>query len=103
MRDKYVNDKGEVMHWDDSYTDLDIELEMIRRGHNTFDHMMSARSILWPKRYRHRWTDMMYKHTIENIVTILMGPGSSQKSSFAAEYSLIRYWANPNDTLILVS
>lgn len=93
--------------FDASFNPLEIELWMIRNGKRNysqlFEHYMEARRLLWPERYRHRWTDIMYKATIENIVTILMGPGSSQKSSFAAEFSLISYWAKPDNTLILVS
>lgn len=94
--------------------DLSIELYFIskggyaiidnrRFGQGLFHHMMEARGYLWPKRYRHRWTDLIYKNVLENIVTVLMGPGSSQKTSHASEIALIRYWARPHDSLCLVS
>lgn len=92
--------------WDDSYDDLAIELEMITRGGGDlglFEHFMRARTLAWPDRYRHRWTELIYNEIISNIVTILMGPGSSQKTSHASEYILLDYWAHSQNTLALVS
>lgn len=93
---------------------LKIELACIRMGGQwktgnrqcglgLEEHFMRARELVWPDRYRHRWTDMIYHEIIKNIVTILMGCGSSQKTSHASEYCLLDYWANPNNTLVLVS
>lgn len=45
----------------------------------------------------------MYSEIIRNIVTILMGAGSSQKTSHAAEYCLLDYWSSPQNTLVLIS
>lgn len=93
--------------FDGAVSDLEIELWMIENGKLTndqmFDHMLKARTLLWPRRYRHRWTDLIYRNVIDNVVTILMGPGSSQKTSHACEIALIRYWARPHDSLCLVS
>lgn len=95
------------LEFEPGYSPLEIELWMIGKGRRNhaqlFEHFMEARRLLWPNRYRHRWTDLLYKSAIENIVTILMGPGSSQKSGFLAEFSLISYWSRPHNTLILVS
>lgn len=101
--------------WRADGDDLAIELEAIALGGRwkngrgqdcgigLFDHMMNARKLLWPKRYRHRWTDLMYHNFIENDTTILMGAASSQKTSHASEYSLIRYWSSPENTLVILS
>lgn len=99
--------------WDD-HDDLQIEMDMIRRGGywtvegqqcglGLFEHFMRARELVWPDRYRHRWTDLIYNSILDNIVTILMGSGSSQKTSHAAEFVLLDYWANYQNTLVIVS
>ncbi len=102
------------LSWPAEDTDMAIELCMIgfggyqtfegtKRGLGLFEHFMRARELAWPERYRHRWTDLIYHEIIQNIVTILMGSGSSQKTSHAAEYCLLDYWAHPNNTLVLIS
>lgn len=100
--------------WPDGWSHLDIEFEAIRRGGKwtiggqecglgLFEHLMSARRLLWPRRYRHKWTDLLYQNFIENDITIMMGSASSQKTSHAAEYVLINYWARPFDTLAMLT
>lgn len=103
--------------WDEDYKDypLRLELECIRLGGTwknkagedcglgMFEHMMNARALMWPKRYRHRWTDLLYHNFIENDITILMGCASSQKTSHAVEYVLIRYCSSPMNTLAVLS
>jgi len=101
--------------WDSGYSALEVELECVKRGgrwkgkhgqdcgDGMFEHMMRARALIWPERYRHRWTDLMYENFIANSVTILMGSGSSQKTSHASEYALIRYWSDPENTLVILS
>src|SRR3990167_3610568 len=88
--------------WPELCHDIDIEFEMIRRGgqwktakgtvvgSGLFEHYMNARKLLWPERYRHRWTDLLYHNFIENTVTIMLGCGASQKTSHASEFCLIR-------------
>src|SRR5262245_16450318 len=68
-----------------------------------FDHYMNARKILWPRRYRHRWTETLYNEFIRNDITIMMGAASTGKTSHASEYVLINYWARPDNTLVIVS
>ena len=98
-----------------AYNDLDIEFQMIRHGGQwttkngivyglgLFEHYMRARKLLWPNRYRHRWTDLLYRNFIGNSVTIMLGCGASQKTSHAAEFCMISYWLWPRETLVLVS
>lgn len=99
--------------WDGA-TDLQVELSLIasggyvevagqRLGKGLFHHLMEARRLIWPDRYRHRWTDLMYREFIQNDVTILMGAASTQKTSTAVEYSILNYWASPYDTLVILS
>lgn len=103
------------LHWPNVSCQLEVELWFIaqngqykdERGHThglgLFQHLMNARALCWPTRYRHRWTDLMYREFSKNIVTILMGCGSSQKTSHASEFALLKYWARPHETLVLVS
>lgn len=94
--------------------DLAIELSMINRGGywtiegqrfglGLFEHFMRARELIWPDRYRHRWTDLIYKSLIDNIVIVLMGCGSAGKTATASEYCLIDYWAHSENTLVIVT
>lgn len=94
--------------------DLAIEFWMIRAGGiitvkrqtyglGLFDHFMAARKLVWPERYRHRWTDLIWREILNNQITILMGSASSQKTSHASEFILLDYWASPHNTCALIS
>jgi len=95
--------------------DLEIELAFIanggyftapngaRVGLGMFEHLMNARKLAWPNRYRHRWTDLMYRNFVENDVTVLLGAASTQKTSHACEYVLLNYFARPDNTLVVLS
>lgn len=100
--------------WDSKLSPLEIELECIRWGgqwvkkgvtcgNGMFYHLMEARRMIWPERYRHDWTDLLYSEFVKNDIIVMMGSASSQKTSHASEYVLLKYWASPNDTLIIVS
>lgn len=101
--------------WPDDMSALEIELKCIawggkwkgkegnECGAGLFEHFMAARKLLWPHRYRHRWTELMYQNFIENDLTVLMGCASSQKTSHAVEYCLINYLARPDNTLVVLS
>jgi hypothetical protein len=66
-------------------------------------HYLNARKLIWPDRYCHRWSELIYREIIKNSITILMGAASSQKTSHASEFSLIDYWCYPDETAVLVS
>lgn len=72
-------------------------------GEGLVFHYLAARALLWPKRYRHRWTDLIYEQVLTNQIVIAMGPASSQKTSHFSEIILIAYWAFPETTAVLVS
>lgn len=72
-------------------------------GKGLFHHFMQVRQWLWPNRYRHKWTDLLYQNFIDNEITIMMGSASSQKTSHAAEYVLINYLARPHNTLVILT
>lgn len=102
------------LQWPDGVDPLEIEMQMIREGgqislngliygKGLYYHLMRARSMIWPHRYCHRWTELMYREFIQNDLTVLMGCASSQKTSHAVEYSLVNYWARPENTLVILS
>lgn len=103
------------MDWPAGFDPLKRELYMIQKGGQwtggngkiiglgLMNHYMNARALLWPKRYRHRWTDLIYEHVLANKIVILMGPASSQKTSHLSEIVLISYFAFPETTAVLVS
>lgn len=74
-----------------------------QHGEGLLTHLLAARRICWPERYEHRWTRLMYAEFIQNDITILMGCASSQKTSHAVEFSLLNYWAKPENTLVILS
>lgn len=91
-----------------------IEFEFIRAGGqitrkgNTYGngllwHTLAARRLIWPGRYEHRWTRLMYENFIVNDITVLMGCASSQKTSHAVEFCLLNYWVRPEQTLVILS
>ena len=101
--------------WPSDATELEIELSAIEKGGRwkgksgqecgvgLFEHYMRTRKVMWPRRYRHDWTDLMYHNFIENDLTILAGCPSSQKTSHAVEFALISYLARPENTLVVLS
>jgi hypothetical protein len=101
--------------WNEDDNILDIERTCIAKGGKWIGkngqecglgllaHFKNVRKILWPDRYWHAWTELIFSNYIENIVTILMGPGSSQKTSGASECVYIDWLARPDDTMVLVS
>lgn len=92
-----------------------IEMKMIQKGGRFMDknrhwhgegllyHYLALRKIIWPERYEHRWTRLIYENIIENAGTILMGCASSQKTGHAAEWVLLDYFCFPENTCVLVS
>lgn len=98
------------LKWPETFKDIDIELFMVakggyyrNRGLGLKAHMMNARALLWPERYCHDWTRLLYDEFIKNDFTVMMGAASTQKTSTACEYILIKYFASPNNTLVILS
>ncbi|HEY5039778.1 MAG TPA: hypothetical protein VIJ93_11950, partial [bacterium] len=89
--------------WPDEYQHpLQVELYAIandgywtiggkRYGMGSFHHLMEARKWIWPNRYRHKWTDLLYRNFVENEITIMMGAASTQKTSHGAEFVCLNY------------
>lgn len=103
------------MDWPADFDPLKRELYMIQKGgqwtgangqtigEGLLQHYLNARALMWPKRYRHRWTDLIYEQVLTNKIVILMGPASSQKTSHLSEIVVISYCAFPKTTAVLVS
>ena len=102
------------LRFSDQYSPLQVEFDLIRGGgymtirgqrfgEGLLAHCLAARRMIWPERYEHRWTRLMYEEFIKNDVTVLMGSASSQKTSHAVEFSLLNYWARPHNTLVILS
>lgn len=94
------------LNWAADTDPMDIERGMIVRGggdEGLAFHYLECRKYLWPDRYRHRWTDLIYKEILANEITIFMGAASSQKTSHISEYGLIDYFCYPETTLLIVS
>jgi len=60
-------------------------------------------TLCWPKDDWHRWADLQLKTLAENVITVMIGPADSGKTYFAAKWALIEYWADPENTLVVIS
>lgn len=100
------------LNWDANTTDLDVELCMVRSGGKlqgggnglTF-HYKAAMALLWPELDFHRWSDLAATELTRphHKITSFMGPGSTGKTHEAAKWGLIEYFADPENTCVLVS
>lgn len=100
--------------WPGAASNLEIELSCIRRGGRWRDgkdlcgeglqfHHQQVVELIWPETDSHRWHTLCQKSMCENRITVLMGPGSSGKTHEAAKWALTEYFADPDNTTILVS
>jgi hypothetical protein len=100
------------IEWPNHATPVDIELAMVRNrgivnGHgngHTF-HYKEAVRLLWPELDSHRWSELAAKELTRNghKITSFMGPGSTAKTHEAAKWGLVEYFADPENTCVLVS
>jgi hypothetical protein len=100
--------------WPADTSDLAIEMACIRRGgqwriedrvcgEGLAFHFSAMRKLLWPHLDDHRWNQLCLKEVLEGKILVIMGPGSSGKTHFAAWYSLCDYYVHPDDTCVLIS
>jgi hypothetical protein len=93
---------------------LQIEFNQIRilwkqhlagtdRGDKLLEHYLKARKLIWPDRYSHRWTELLYEEIIKNQICSLIGSASCGKSATMSEFGLVDYWLYPQETAVLVS
>lgn len=96
------------------FHEVEVELAFIKaggfikRGNDTFGnglafHVKSAQRILWPEKKWHRWNDLMNREFCQNKITGVMGPANSAKTHESACHALIRYFAAPECTSVLIS
>jgi hypothetical protein len=72
-------------------------------GEGLFWHKLQAFKLAWPKRYVHRWTELILKESSENIFTVFMGSASSQKTSTVSASYMLDWWADAKNTLFIIS
>lgn len=101
--------------WNPGVTDLDIEMECIRRGGEwkakngktcgagLFQHYRQMQSIIWPKEDHNRWSDLILSEILGNTITVLSGSGDTGKTHGMAKYALCDYWCFPEETLFIIS
>lgn len=104
------------LNWPQGYDDLAIELYAIKRGGSwteagtvcgnglTFHHE-AAQRLLWPEIDSHRWSRLILRELTRpnHKITSLMGAASSGKTHEAAKWVLVEYFADPQNTCVLVS
>ena len=97
--------------WEADTEPLAIEFWCIRQGadhckkngRTLLEHYVNAKRMLWPNLDEHRWATLSLEKMVENKSCVLMGCASSGKTHTGAVFSLITYFASPEDTCILVS
>lgn len=100
------------LEWPSDVTELDIELVMVRerglirgKGNGHTFHYRRAVKLLWPELDSHRWSDLASKELSRpnHKITSFMGPGSTAKTHEAAKWGLVEYFADAENTCVLVS
>jgi hypothetical protein len=93
-------------------SEVGIELFMVRhrgqfKGHGNGHkfHYTRAMQLIWPELDYHRWSELIAKEVTRpnHKITSLMGPGSVSKTHEAAKWGLLEYFADPDNTCVLVS
>lgn len=100
----------------DSVADqLAIELECIRNlgkwtwrgrscGNGLPYHVREAIKLIWPRRYWHRWCDLICENFLKAPGrTACFGPSSSGKSFVFVMCALVMFYARPKGTTVLIS
>ena len=99
------------LSWNEEVFPLEIEFWMIRKGdawlrekgRSLFFHYKEAQTLLWPEEDHHRWSDLILEEILRNDITVLLGSKDSGKTHGMTKFGLTDYFANPDDTLIIVS
>lgn len=102
--------------WPKDCDDLEIEMEMIRRGGRWTEngrtygrgrafHYERMRNLLWPELDDHRWHRLCRDEILRDNakITVLMGAGSSAKTHAASWIYLCEYFCWPEETCVLVA
>lgn len=72
-------------------------------GMGLFHHYKEAQRILWPEDDHHRWSDLGLQRICENEINVFMGSSDSNKTYLISRFVLVDWWANPENTLWMVS
>lgn len=101
--------------WPANTDPLEIERYCIRQGgqwkdksgrvvgEGLFHHYKAIQMLLWPEDDHHRWSDLTLRTILESDVTVLLGPGDSNKTYSMVRYGLTDWIVFPNNTLFIVS
>lgn len=97
--------------WPQDTTELQIEICCIesifeRKWKSPiplWHHYRNAFSAAWPEDDHHRWSDLCLQRIVENDITVLLGPGDSQKTYVMSKFVIIDWWSLPEKTIWLVS
>ena len=91
----------------DSQQDTDLRIELGCIAHNIGKglsfHYEQARKIMWPRLDAHRWHNLIRDVVAVNKFTVLAGPASTGKTHEAAWLFLTEYFADPENTCVLIS
>jgi hypothetical protein len=72
-------------------------------GEGLLWHKIQAFKLAWPKKYCHRWTELILKESSENLFTVFLGAASAQKTSTVSASFMLDWWARPDKTLFIIS
>lgn len=72
-------------------------------GLGLFEHYKRLMRFLWPEEVEHRWTDLIVKEYLQNILTSIMGCKDSGKTHTMSKLALADYYCFPHETLCLIS
>lgn len=100
--------------WHGSYSDLEIEIECIRKGGKWQSpygpaglglaaHYRNMDRLLWPTDVWDDWDDKINTELCQGGLLGLVGPASSGKTHGLAKFALKLYRCFPNETTILIS
>lgn len=100
--------------WNEGWNDVEIEMEMIRRGgrvmqeghwfgEGLFYHYKRMWELIWPEEEVDPWAERALHSFCENNITVLIGPKDCAKTQSMAKIALCDWWCFPEDTLWLVS
>ena len=95
--------------WSGDFTALDVEMSMIQKGENLFQHFREFHRLLWPTHPEHKWTDLTLREFTDLIekrgrgMLGLLGPASVGKTFSAAKFALSYYFVYPEETTVLIT
>lgn len=80
----------------------DAALKAIREN-SSFENFKAAAMLYWPHTDFHKWFELIMHGFCEHEITVVIGPGDAAKTYAISQIALLDYWANPDDTLSLIS